>query len=64
MHVVVEHFANNAIEADHSRLKWAQTVSAGQAFMRNLRRGDYEIATEEPAWARVRLAFKALASAV
>jgi len=50
------------IEADHSRLKaWlrpmrrlkrfrsAQTLAAGHAFVQNLRRGHYEIATDEPA---------------
>ena len=58
---VVERYANNPIEADHSRLKArlrpmrglqrlrsAQTVSAGHAFVQNLRRGHYEIATGEP----------------
>ena len=59
-----ERSANNPIEADRSRLKSAQTVSAGQASMRNLRRDDYGTATGEPAWAGVRLAFEALTSAV
>ena len=49
---IVEQYANNPIEADHSRLKaWlspmrslkrfrsAQTLAAGHAFMQNLRRG-------------------------
>jgi IS6 family transposase len=74
---VVERYANNPIEADHSRLKArlrpmrglqrlksAQTVSAGHAFVQNLRRGHYEIATDEPVQDRLRLAFEALASAV
>ncbi len=54
----VEQYANNPVEADHSRLKQrlrpmrglrtdrtAQTVIAGHAFVQNLRRGHYEIAT-------------------
>ena len=71
---VVEWYANNPIEADHSRLKaWlrpmrslrrfrsAQTLAAGHAFVQNLRRGHYEIATDEPAHDRLRIAFDALA---
>ncbi|MBB4747724.1 transposase-like protein [Actinoplanes lobatus] len=55
----VEQYANNPVEADHSQLKHrlrpmrglrtdrtAQTVIAGHAFVQNLRRGHYEIATE------------------
>jgi transposase-like protein len=53
---VVEQYANNPIEADHSRLKArlrpmhglkqlrsARVVSAGHAFVQNLRRGYYEL---------------------
>jgi transposase-like protein len=53
---VVEQYANNPIEADHGRLKaWtrpmrglkrlrsAQTVCSGHAFVQNLRRGHYEL---------------------
>ena len=74
---VVERYANNPVEADHSRLKArlrpmrglrrlasAQTVSAGHAFVQNLRRGHYEIATNETVHARVRVAFEALAAVV
>jgi IS6 family transposase len=74
---VVERHANNSIEADHSRLKArlrpmrglrrfrsAQTVTAGHAFVQNLRRGHYEIATHEPVHARVRTAFEELAQAI
>jgi IS6 family transposase len=70
-------YANNAIEADHSRLKaWlrpmrglnrfrsAQTLAAGHAFVQNLRRGHYEIATDEPAHDQLRIAFDALAASV
>ena len=57
----VERYANNPIEADHSQLKHrlrpmrglqtdrtAQVIIAGHAFMQNLRRGHYEIATDVP----------------
>ncbi len=73
MHVF-ERYANNPIEAGHGRLKaWlrpmrslkrfrsAQTLAAGHAFVQNLRRGPYEIATDQPAHHRLRLAFDALA---
>jgi transposase-like protein len=53
----VEQYANNPIEADHSRLKHllrpmrglrtdktAQVIIAGHAFIQNLRRGHYELA--------------------
>jgi IS6 family transposase len=71
---VLEQYANNPIEADHGRLKsWlrpmrslkrfrsAQTLAAGHAFVQNLRGGHYEIAADEPAHDRLRLAFDALA---
>ena len=74
---VVEQYANNPVEADHGRLKaWlrlmrglkrfqsAQTLAAGHAFVQNLRRGHYEIATDEPAHDRLRIAFDALAASV
>jgi transposase, IS6 family len=73
----VEQYANNPIEADHSRLKaWlrpmrglkpfrsAQTLAAGHAFVQNLRRGHYEIATDEPAHDQLRIAFDGLAATV
>ena len=69
MHTV-EQYANNPIESDHGRLKaWlrpirslkrfrsAQTLASGHAFVQNLRRGHYEIATDEPAHHRLRIAF-------
>ena len=59
---IVEHYANNPIEADHGRLKArlrpmrglkrhrsARTLAAGHAFVQNLRRGHYELATDVPA---------------
>jgi IS6 family transposase len=71
---VLEQYANNPIEADHSRLKArlrpmrglhrlrsAQTVSAGHAFVQNLHRGHYEIATDDPTHDRLRIAFAMLA---
>jgi transposase-like protein len=55
----VEQYANNRIKADHSRLKQrlrpmrglrtdrtAQVIITGIAFIQNLRRGHYELATE------------------
>jgi transposase-like protein len=73
----VEQYANNPVEADHGRLKArlrpmrglkrrrsARTVAAGHAFVQNLRRGHYEITTDEPARHRLRLAFDELARAI
>jgi transposase, IS6 family len=66
----VEQYANNPIEADHGRLKArlrpmrglkrhrsARTLAAGHAFVQNLRRGHYDIATEVPEHHRLRKAF-------
>ena len=57
---MLEQHANNVIEADHGRLKArlrpmrglkmlssARTIAAGHAFVQNLRRRHYEIATEQ-----------------
>ena len=73
----VEQYANNRIEADHGRLKHrlrpmrglrtdrtAQVIIAGLAFMQNLRRGHYELATETPRPLRVAAAFTELAQAI
>ncbi|WP_344402095.1 IS6 family transposase [Catellatospora chokoriensis] len=73
----VEQYANNPIEADHSRLKHrlrsmrgvrtaksAQIVIAGHAFMQNLRRGHYELAIAPPHTRRVAAAFSELAKAI
>jgi hypothetical protein len=59
---VTEKYANNPIEADHGRLKsrlrpmrglkrlrCARVISAGHAFIQNIRRGHYELGTEEEA---------------
>ena len=42
----------------------AQVIIAGHAFMQNLRRGHYELATEAPAAERVAVAFTELARAI
>ena len=73
----VERYANNRIEADHSRLKHrlgpmrglrthrtAQVIITGLAFVQNLRRGHYEVATETARQLRVAAAFTELAKAI
>ena len=69
-----DQYANNRVEADHGRLKARlrtmrglkqdrslRVIVAGHAFMQNLRRGDYELAIEEPANRRVAVAVEELA---
>jgi IS6 family transposase len=46
------------------RLSSARTVTAGHAFVQNLRRGHYELATEEPVHARLRVAFEQRVQAI
>jgi IS6 family transposase len=71
---IVEQYANNPIEADHGRLKArlrpmrglkrhssARILAAGHAFVQNLRRGHYDIATDVPDRHRLRIAFDDLA---
>ena len=73
----VERYANNPVEADHGRLKArlrpmrglkrhrsARIIAAGHAFVQNLRRGHYEIATDIPARHRVQAAFDQLTTAI
>jgi transposase-like protein len=73
----VEQYANNPIEADHSRLKHrlrpmrglrtdctTQVIIAGHAFMQNLRRGHYKLAIGAPPSSRVATAFTELARAI
>ena len=73
----VERYANNRIEADHSRLKHrlrpmrglrtdrtAAVIITGLAFMQNLRRGHYEIAAEASCQLRVAVAFAELLQAI
>jgi transposase, IS6 family len=74
---VTEQYANNAVEADHGRLKArlrpmrglkrfrsARILAAGHAFVQNLRRGHYEIAVDQPAGERLRAAFDELKFAI
>jgi len=73
LHTVEQH-ANNPVEADHGRLKArfrpmrglkrhrsVQVLAAGHAFVQNLRRGHYDIATDTPDRHRLRIAFDDLA---
>ncbi len=70
---ITEQYANNSVEADHGRLKArlrpmrglhtfrsARTLTAGHAFIQNLRRGHYELATHAPPQHRLRAAFDQL----
>jgi transposase, IS6 family len=72
-----EQYANNRVECDHGRLKArlrpmrglkqdqsARVIIAGHAFMQNLRRGQYELAAEEPVTRRVMVAFNELVLAI
>ncbi len=72
-----ERYANNRVEADHGRLKArlrpmrgvktfrsARILTTGHAFVQNLRRGHYDIATDAPVHHRVRVAFDELALAI
>ena len=69
-----EQYTNNPIEADHGRLKArlrpmrglkrhrsARILAAGHAFVQNLRRGHYDIATDAPNRHRLRIVFDDLA---
>jgi transposase-like protein len=72
-----EQYANNRIEADHAQLKrWLRpmrgiktitglrVLALGHAFVQNLRRGHYEIATDEPCGRQLAVAFAELARAI
>lgn len=74
---VVEQYANNPTEADHGRLKSrlrpmrglkqlhsARVISAGHAFVQNLRRGHYELATHVDLRHRLPAAFAELTFAI
>jgi transposase-like protein len=74
---IVEQYANNPIEADHSRLKArlrpmrglkrlrsARVVSAGHAFIQNLRRGHYEVDADVDLRYRLPAVFTELALAI
>jgi len=72
-----EQYANNRVECDHGWLKArlrpmrglkqdhsARVIIAGHAFIQNVRRGQYELATGEPVTRRVMVAFDELAIAI
>jgi transposase-like protein len=74
---VMDQYANNDIEADHRRLKSrlrpmrglkrlrsAWVISAGHAFVQNLRRGHYDIATHIQPSRQLPAAFAELALAI
>ena len=71
-----DRYASNRVECDYGRLKArlgpmrglkqdrsARIVIAGHAFVQNLRRGQYELAVEEPVHRRLVVAFDELALA-
>jgi transposase-like protein len=72
----LERYANNRVEADHAQLKrrlrpmrGIKTMSgprvlAGHAFVQNLRRGHYEIVTNESARRRLAASFRELTTAI
>jgi transposase-like protein len=75
-HVMGQH-ANNPIDADHGRLKSrprpmrslerlrsAQVIGAGHAFVQNLRRGQYELGVDAEPKHRLPAAFAELALAI
>jgi transposase, IS6 family len=74
---VMEQRGNNPIESDHGRLKSrfrpmrglkrlrsARVISAGRAFVQNIRRGDYELSVELDPQQRLPAAFAELALAI
>ncbi len=74
---VMEQYANNMIESDHGRLKSrlrpmrglkrlrsVRVISAGHAFVQNLRRGHYELSVELNPQHRLPAAFAELALAI
>jgi transposase-like protein len=74
---VVEQYANNPIEADHGRLKSrlkpmrglkrlrsARVISAGPAFVQNLRRGHYELCLDADPRHRLPAVFTELARVI
>ena len=74
---ITEQYANNPVESDHARLKArlrpmrglkqfrsAARIAAGHAFVQNLRRGHYELATDTAPPLRLATAFTELALAM
>jgi transposase-like protein len=73
----MERYANNRVEADHAQLKRClrpmrgiktmtglRILAAGHAFVQNLRRGHYDIATDQPDNRGLPVAFRELATAI
>ena len=76
-HHVTKQYANNPVEADHGRLKSrlrpmrglkrlraAQVIGAGHAFVQNLRRRHYELGVDAEPSHRLPVAFAELALAI
>jgi transposase, IS6 family len=74
---VMEQYGNNPIESDHGRLQCrlrprrglkrfrsARVISAGHAFVQNIRRGHYELSVELDPQHRLPAAFAELALAI
>src|SRR5436309_450530 len=74
---VTDQYGNNPIESDHGRLKFrlramrglkqlrcARVITAGHAFIQNIRRGHYELGDEETVNLRVLTAFDELVMAI
>jgi transposase-like protein len=74
---IVEQYVNNPVEADHGRLKArlrpmrglkrlrsVRVISAGHAFVQNLRRGHYELGVDIDRRHRLPAAFTKLARAI
>ena len=74
---VTDRYANNRVESDHGRLKARlrpmrgmkkdrslRVIASGHAFIQNLRRGHYELATDATALDRVAVAFTELVPAI
>jgi transposase-like protein len=74
---VVEQYRNNPIESDHGRLKSrlrpmrglqrlrsARVISAGHAFVQNIRRSHYQLSMEPDPQQRLPAAFTELALAI
>ncbi len=72
-----EQYANNRVEADHGRLKArlrpmrglktirsARILATGHAFIQNIKRGHYDIATEAPVHHRLPAAIDEMALAI
>jgi transposase, IS6 family len=74
---ITKQYANNSVEADHGRLKARlrmmrglkrlrsiRVISAGHAFVQNLRRGHYKLGVDEDPQHRLPVAFAELALAI